>query len=93
MRARWYLLISFAVLTLFATSLAAQLPEENPDPNPGGGGGGGCYVCVTVTYPNGMQVQYCGSPVSGGWGENNCVVESYPEGSYCYTFGDACCVD
>ncbi len=88
-------ILVFLAVTFVATALAAQV--ENIDPNGGGGGGGSsCSVCSTDAWTyrgSGTIFMSCASPNPGNMGVKNCWIESYPEGSYCFTAGDACCVD
>ena len=78
--------------SLFAVSLMAQPPAENLDPGGSGSGGGSCQVCVAYSQ-NGYYAMRCAAPESGGWGKQNCRIESYPEGTYCFVDGNDCCVD
>ena len=93
MKLLWYRLVIFLAFLMCATGLLAQPGVENPDPGGGGGGGGGCNECKQTVWQSGVVIKYCGTPASGAWGARNCTTEYYPEGSYCYVYGDACCVD
>jgi hypothetical protein len=80
----------FVITAAFAVSASAQIEYQNY--GDGSGGGGSCLVCHGVWDSNGMSL-WCGGPDSGGWGQQYCRIESYPEGAYCFTDGNDCCVD
>jgi hypothetical protein len=89
LKSRLFMLLA---MTLLATASTAQPPTENPDPNGGGGGAGSCVTCYVSQQGQSMTMS-CGGVASGEWGHQFCRVESYPEGSYCFVDGNACCVD
>ncbi len=85
-------LITFFAVALFAVGMSAQNDVLNRDFGMGGGAGaGGCYYC-DGGIDNTMYLS-CASAQSGGGGWQNCRIESYPEGTYCFVDGDECCVD
>jgi hypothetical protein len=89
-------LTTFMAVVLFAVGLAAQDDDVlNRDFNTGGGGGAGsCSTCYGNAWGlNGSMSLTCGSPQPGDWGSENCRIESYPEGTYCFLDGNDCCVD
>jgi hypothetical protein len=88
-KCRLFVLLAVAFL---ATALTAQPPIENPDPNGGGGGLGSCVTCHLNQHGDSISLS-CITPSSGGWGHQYCRVESYYEGTYCFTDGNLCCVD
>ena len=84
-------LVGLLVVVVLTVTIAAQV--ENRDYGIGGGGGAGsCSVCIGYAQNNAMTVS-CGSPDPGGWGHQNCRIESYPEATYCLVHGYDCCVD
>jgi hypothetical protein len=87
-------LTMFVAVVLFAAVATAQDDGGvfNRDYNVGGGGGSGCSTCY-VSQSGYTISMYCGSPSSGEMGHQYCRVETYPEGSYCFVDGDACCID
>lgn len=85
-------LVTFMGAVLFAAAMAAQPPIENIDPGGGSGGAGGCQVCEGYSQ-NGYMAMRCRSASSGSWGKQNCRIESYPEGTYCFVDGNDCCVE
>jgi hypothetical protein len=87
-------LSAFLLVTFFSAVITAQDGGgvESRDFNISGGGSGSCVLCDV--YQSGpVAVMSCKSPDPGGWGRQNCRVESYPEGTYCFTDGNQCCVD
>jgi len=83
------LAIVFAA-ALCTVVMTAQV--ENKDYDLGGGGGAGsCRICQGSLGTT-MSLS-CASPDPGGWGRENCRMESYPEGTYCFVDGNDCCVD
>ncbi len=88
-------LTTFLAVALCAVGAIAQEDVFSRDFDIGGGGGAGsCSVCHMNGYGlNGSISMSCGSPGPGGGGYQNCRIESYPEGSYCFLDGDECCVD
>jgi hypothetical protein len=58
----------------------------------GGGGAGSCSMCYMNQYGGSISI-YCAAPQSGQGGYQNCRIESYPEGTYCFLDGNECCVD
>lgn len=85
-------LCMLSVAVALALGLSAQPPSENVDPGGGEGGGGSCRACAAYSQ-NGYMVLICTTPDSGNWGKQNCRIESYPEGTYCFVDGNDCCVD
>ena len=86
-------LITFFAVALFALGVTAQDDVFNRDFGIGGGGGpGSCSVCDGSLTGGGMSLS-CTSAEPGGWGQENCRIERYPEGVYCFTDGNDCCVD
>jgi len=84
---------AFLVVTLLAAGLTAQDDVYNRDFGIGGGGGAGsCATCVSWGQGS-VASMGCVSPASGDWGQENCRIERYPEGTYCFTDGYDCCVD
>ncbi len=82
---------AFFLVALFTISMNAQI--DNKDYDLGGGGGSSCKMCQSTTWANYTSMN-CGSVnESGGWGKENCRIESYPEGTYCFLDGNDCCVD
>ncbi len=82
-------LSTFILVAVISVGVTAQV--ESPDYDMGGGGGGSCVTCNT--YQSGPVVlMSCRTP-EGGWGHENCRIESYPEGTYCFVDGNQCCVD
>jgi hypothetical protein len=83
-----------SLMVLAMTAIRQAPPPENPDPGGGGAGGGGCNVCRgTYNIDTGQSNTWCGSPDSGSWGSQYCEVLTYPEATYCQTWGNPCCVD
>jgi len=78
------------VLAALCQSASAQTDYQTY--GDGGGGGGSCMVCRGV-LEGGVMSLSCTSPDPGGWGQQYCRIESYPEGTYCFTDGNDCCVD
>ena len=91
MKFKYLRIVTFMAATLLVSALNAQ-EVENRDFNMGGGGGGGsCQTCIA--YGGGSFAgMSCVTPY-GGWGTDACWVESYPEQTYCFSVGSACCVD
>ncbi len=87
-------LTTVLAVALFAVGITAQEDVYSLDYGIGAGGGsGGCSVCHMNAYGlNGSISMSCGAGADGG-GYQNCRIESYPEGSYCFLDGDECCVD
>jgi hypothetical protein len=83
-------LAMFLAIALSITSLTAQVDNRDFDLG-GGGGAGSCRICQG-SLSSSMSLS-CGSPDPGGWGRQNCRIESYPEGAYCFVDGNECCVD
>ena len=83
-------LIALFAFAVFTFGLTAQV--DNKDYDTGGGGGASCSRCNL--YQSGpVTVMSCRLAQSGEWGNQNCRVESYYEGTYCFTDGSECCVD
>jgi hypothetical protein len=94
MRAMAYRLITFLAAVLIALSLTAQPPIENPNDDPtSGGGGGSCRVCAGVIHQDGSFEAFCASPAPNHYGSKYCDIYTYPEATYCSSYGDLCCVD
>ena len=87
-------LVTFLAVALVAFAGIAQDDVLNRDFNIGGGGGGagGCHTCLMSQSGSSISMS-CGSPDPGEWGHDNCRIEHYPEGSYCFVDGNDCCVD
>ncbi len=85
-------LTTFLLFSLVAAGMPAQDAVLNRDFSTGGGGGvGSCEYC-DGGIGNVMYLT-CASAQSGDGGWQNCRMESYPEGTYCFVDGDECCVD
>jgi len=87
---RWVLLLCVVLLPASAALAAPQTDYQNYGGD--GGGGGSCQICRMVQQNNSISL-YCGSPDPGDMGQQNCRIESYPEDTYCFVDGNACCVD
>ena len=87
---RW--LLPLCVFLSFATAAIAAPQIEYQNYGTDGGGGGSCQVCSMVQQNNSISM-FCAGAQSGQWGSQYCRIESYPEGSYCFTDGNSCCVD
>jgi hypothetical protein len=85
-------LATFFVVAVFAVAVTAQDEVYNLDFGIGGGVAGSCSTCYMNAGGSHISM-YCGSAEPGGWGHQNCRIESYPEGSYCLVDGSECCVD
>lgn len=86
-------LIACLAIALFTAAAIAQVDNRDFDLG-GGGGAGSCRTCVMNGYGlNGSISMSCSSPDLGSSGHENCRIESYPEGSYCFVDGNECCVD
>ena len=80
---------------LFTSSLAGQSDVLNKDygfaPGPGDTS---CTVCAgSWNFDTGTGGLYCQSPGPGAMGSTNCWVDTFPEGQYCTSGGDNCCID
>jgi hypothetical protein len=87
-------LLPLCVFLSFVTAAVAapQIEYQNYGTGGDAGGGGSCQVCSMVQQNNSISMS-CAGAQSGNWGAQYCRIESYPEGSYCFTDGDSCCVD
>jgi hypothetical protein len=81
----------FVIIAAFAVSASAQIEYQNYGDG-SGSSGGSCMVCHGVWDSSGMSLS-CDGASGGGWGQQYCRIESYPEGTYCFTDGNDCCVD
>ena len=89
-------LTTFLVVAVFAIGVTAQMdpPFEQDPGGSGGGNGGSCQACQATWDGNtGVMFMSCIQAPSGGWGRQNCRIESYPEATYCFVDGNSCCVD
>jgi len=85
-------LTTFLLFSLVALGMSAQDDVFNRDFGIGGGpGAASCKYCDGGAG----DVMYltCASAQSGDGGWQNCRMEIYPEGAYCFVDGDLCCVD
>jgi len=87
---RW--ILPLCVLMLFSTAAFAAPQTDYQSYGGDGGSGGSCQICSMVQQNNSISL-YCGSPAPGDLGQQYCRIESYPEGTYCFVDGNACCVD
>jgi len=92
MKAMVLRLATFLVFSLVALGMSAQQDVFNRDFGIGGGAGAGSCKYCDGGAGNVMYLT-CASAQSGGGGWQNCRIESYPEGTYCFVDGDECCVD
>lgn len=82
---------AFLAAALLSLVLNAQEVENRDFGIGGGGGAGSCQTCIS--YGGGSFAgMSCVTPYDG-WGTDACWVESYPEQTYCFSVGNACCVD
>jgi hypothetical protein len=53
----------------------------------------GCYVCKVIQFSDGTAYMFCDRPAALQWGNKYCAVEYYPEATYCFAWGEMCCID
>ena len=92
--ARLLRLLTLLVVVVIGSTSTGRAQTDYQTYGSGDSGGGSCQVCHgSWDITAGVMFLSCTSPNPGGWGQQNCRIESYPEATYCFTDGNDCCVD
>ena len=93
--ARFLGLVTLLVMAVVGSASTGRAQTDYQNYGSGdSSGGGSCQYCHgTFDMNAGVMILACTSPYPGTWGQQNCRIESYPEGTYCFTDGSDCCVD